>query len=81
MSIDKIQFRELKPGKTLHIGGKKYKAPKIKVTKWKSDKEKKAYATKSTCMVPESLIKQLKLNDKHFVSVQKLDAAVQDKKQ
>lgn len=67
----KPEFRELKHGITLCIGARVYKGSFVKVTKDKKGKEKKEISVSSTCMIPESLIKQHSLDDKIFISAQK----------
>jgi hypothetical protein len=61
-----IPGRELKPGKILTIAGRIFKGASIKTQDNKS-KEKKGIPAKSTCFVPESLIKEYNLPEHHFV--------------
>lgn len=56
--------RELKPGKTLQIGRKIFRGNGIK------NVEKKEFSVSNTRFVPEALIKEYNLNEKHFISVQ-----------
>ena len=58
--------RELKPGKVLVIAGRIYKGNLIKKQDKKS-KEKKGIPAKSTCFVPESLIKEYEIPEYNFV--------------
>lgn len=58
--------REVKPGKELVIAGRIFKGNSIKKQDKKS-KEKKGIPAKSTCFVPESLIKEYEISELHFV--------------
>ena len=59
-------FRELKPGKVLTIAGRTFKGNSVKKQDKKS-KEKKGIPAKSTCFVPESLIKEYEIPEYNFV--------------
>ena len=81
MSTDKKEgFRELKPGKTVQLGGRKFQGNKVRIIKDNKGKEKKVITESSTRNVPEKLIDQHKLNDRHFVSAQKTYSYPKSKK-
>lgn len=75
----KPKTRELKPGRVLDLGGRKYKGRSVKEKKDDQIKEKKGIAVKRTCMVPETLIKDHKIRDWHFVGAPDKPKAEPDK--
>lgn len=63
--------RELRPGKTVCIGGRSYKASKVTVIKDENGKEKKEISASSTCLVPQSVIEKHGLRDGLFIGSDK----------